>query len=268
MLAKCDEASLEGAMLKKWAIKLLKKNRVGPFIVFFPLNLEEQIDNMHHFFAHPEKKFKEGGGVEDCPDNILIKFKISKPTQAEVLQVQAPAASKGGGSWFLLAVAAKALTTPGPCKHGLGVALRQKGFSNCKLKFQTSKFNTSTDTLHVQTIRAPEDFDYSAPLEYWIKTEGEWESHKANFTRLAPELMTELKLKPCKHPISFSCLCHIVSARKKVHKGKPRASQESQLDFLKTQRAMQSQMEEEEEGEENPMSTAMVPAEGTPMALL
>ena len=264
MLAKCDEASLDGAMLNKWAIKLLKKNRVGPFIVFSPLNLEEQIDNMHHFFAHPEKKFKEGGGVEDCPDNISIKLKISKPTQAEVLQVQAPAASKGGGSWFLLAVSAKALTTPAPCKHGLGVALRQKGFSSCKLKFQTSKFNTSTDTLHVQTISAPEVFDYSTPLEYWIKNpESEWESHKANFTRLAPELMTELKLKPCKHPKSFSCLCHIVSARKKVHKGKPRASQESQMDFLNAQRAMQLQMEGEEEGEENPVSSA-----GTPMAIL
>lgn len=263
MLAKCDEASLDGAMLNKWAMKSLKKNRVGPFIAFFPLDLEEQIDNMHHFFATPEKKFKEGGGVEDCPANTVVKFKISMPTQAEILQVQAPAANKGVGSWFLLAVSAKALTTPGPCKHGLGMALREKGF-NCKLKFQTSKFNTSTDTLHVQTTSAPEDFDYSAPLAYWIKnSEGEFESHKANFTRLASELMTELKLKPCKHPKSFSCLCHMVSARKQVHKGKPRASQESQMDFLKAQREMQSQMEGEEGGEENLGSSSE-----TPMALL
>ena len=105
--------------------EVAEKNRVGPFIAFFPLNLEEQIDNMHYFFATPEKKFKEGGGVEDCPANTIVKFKISMPTQAEILQVQAPAANKGGGSWFLLAVSAKALTTPGPCKHGLGMALRE-----------------------------------------------------------------------------------------------------------------------------------------------
>ena len=83
--------------------------------------------------------------------------------------MQAPNANKGGGSWFLLSVAAKALTTPGQCKHGLGMALSEAGFRNCKLQFKTSKFKSSTDTLHVQTIHAPNNFDYSMPLAYWIK---------------------------------------------------------------------------------------------------
>ena len=64
MLAMCEETSQSETLLHKWSTKSNKKNWVGPFTVNFPISLESQIDLLTHFYAHPEKRFKEGGGID------------------------------------------------------------------------------------------------------------------------------------------------------------------------------------------------------------
>ena len=264
MLAMCEEDLQSTALFHKWSVKSKKKNWVGPFIITFPAALESSIDLLTHFYAHPEKRFKEGGGIEDVPENILIKFKISKVSESEALQVSAPSKHQGGSSWFHLYVSSKALITPGPCKYGIGQAMRAAGFRDFKMDFVKAKFKTGTDTLHVKIKHVPEVFDFSVPIAYWIKTsEDGFEAHKADIGRLAPDLYKECNLKPCKHNLTLKCLCHLApTPRKPQERKKATNGQSDQLDFLRAQRLLQQQEESEEEAAEDhtaaPNDTTMI----------
>ena len=144
--------------------------------------------------------------------------------------------------------------------------MRTAGFQNFKMAFVKAKYETGTDTLHVNIKHVPENFDFSVPLVYWIKiSEEEFTAHKADFGRLAPDLFKECNLKPCKHPLTLKCLCHLATAPRKPQGRNPTApnSQSDQMDFLRAQIFLQQQEESEEEAAEEPVGASA----GTSMVL-
>ena len=238
-------SSQEGTGFKSWGCKSIKKNATGPFVLLYPVKLETQVSLLKHIFVAPTKKFlaDQKGVIDVSPsENIMIKFKISKVTEQDGTHIKQQSGKQHTGSWMHLTVTAKAMAAPGPCKMGLIHALEKANFE-VKLDFiKAARFKSGSDVLHVKIKQIPEVFDYSKPLYYYIRSpEGEFLSHKAEISRIAPGLMKELALKPCKHPLSARCLCHVSEKGTNTRRGPPGAppTLDTPADFLAAQRAMQ-----------------------------
>ena len=222
LLALVGVTSTEAAM-KYWLVTCNKPNMVGPFWIQCPEFLQEEISTIQKFRAQPSAKFGVDGKVIQLDENEpTIRFKVSKASVAEMRQVR-PTARKAVGSWLTTKVSAEATADQGACKHGLGLALKHAGFT-AKIAFQRkSALKVAVNTLHCDVQSVPQNgtFDYTAPLGFHIKRDGIFEPHIAVFERLAPELIVECELKPCKHHTLWSCLCNIKSTRKTWTKGPP-----------------------------------------------
>ena len=227
----------------------MKHQWVGLFIITFPAKLEQQVDEIKTFLAQPIKRFKQGAGVEEVSAGTLIKFKISNVTESEANQVQAQASRQAVGSWFHLKVSAKALTRSGQCKCGLQKALKDAGFLYPKIDFQVSTFKSKFEIRHspCEDQACPRGFrcQHATGILDPNRSQCNFDYHKAVISRIPPELSRKKKLKPgCFHPLAFSCLFHIISDRKQIHKGRP-APGKPQIDFLAAQLALQNQEPEE-----------------------
>ena len=248
-------SSEEGTGFKSWGYKSIKKNATGPFVLLYPAKLEAQVSLLKHIFVAPSKKFlpDQKGVIHISPsENIMIKFKISKVTVQDETQINQASGKQHTGSWMHLTVTAKAMAAPGPCKMGLIHALEKANFE-VKLDFiKAARFKSGSDVLHVKIKQIPEVFDYSKPLFYYIRSpEGEFVSHKAEISRIAPGLMKELTLKPCKHLLSARCLCHVSERGNTTRKGPPGGPRalDTPADFLAAQRAMQRNAMEQQPNE-------------------
>ena len=241
LLALVGATSTEAAM-KHWLVTCNKPNMVGPFFVQCPDFLLEEISTIQKFRARPSAKFSADGKVVQLEETEpTIRFKVSKASAEEMRQVR-PTASKPGGSWLTIKVSAEASADQGACKHGLGIALNHAGFTLKKIAFQRkSTFKVAVNCLHcdVQSVPTNGTFDFTAPLDFHIKTDGIFKPHTALFERLAPELFIKCELKPCKHHIHYNCLCNVKSTRKPWTKPPPKDSASAERELLAKARAQQ-----------------------------